>query len=91
VTAEPSAEVRIARLYRTLFHYETDPAADLVPAYLTTMGQEDCKWAIRRLEASQLRQDDAGPIVETGRDKLRANRDTGLKPPANANGGIVLR
>ena len=48
---EPTREQRLARLYRMLFAYETDPAAEWAPAYLTTMGQEDCRWAIRRLEA----------------------------------------
>ena len=47
---EPTREQRLARLYRMLFMYETDPAADWAPAYLSTMGQEDCRGAIRRLE-----------------------------------------
>ena len=47
---EPTRLERIARLYRMLFRYETDPEADWLPAYLTTMGQEDCKIGIRMLE-----------------------------------------
>lgn len=49
--SEPTREQRIARLYRMLFRYETDPEGDWAPAYLSTMGQADCLWAIRRLEA----------------------------------------
>ena len=41
---------RIARLYRMLFRYETDPEAEFSPAYLTTMGQEDCRIGISILE-----------------------------------------
>jgi hypothetical protein len=88
---EPSTEVRIARLYRMLFRYETDPAADYLPAYLTAMGQEDCKWAIRRLEAIQSRQDDAGSIRDDTEREMADRHYIGLKSPANANGGIVLR
>ena len=46
----PTTEERIARLYRMLFRYETDPEAEFMPAYLTTMGQEDCKIGIAMLE-----------------------------------------
>lgn len=46
----PTTRERIARLYRMLFMYETDPEADWAPAYLTTMGQEDCRIGISILE-----------------------------------------
>ena len=58
---EPTREQQLARLYRMLFMYETDPAAEWLPAYLTTMGQEDCRWPIRRLEAEI----DSGPSTNS--------------------------
>ena len=47
MTASP--EVRLARLYRMLFEYETADNG-FVPAFLSTMGHEDCRRGIALLE-----------------------------------------
>jgi hypothetical protein len=52
MATDANSQQTIARLYRMLFHYETEDC-DFAPAYLTTMGQEDVKHEIHRIEVGE--------------------------------------